>query len=462
MKRMALFLGLVAAGCGRPIQGEGGTVGPQPLGSACTFDGSSPLAAQAVLVAQVGTEVQLVMGDGQARSVYRLADGAGVQPDAVNVFGVVARGGSIAASAEWSPNGTGQPDDVVAEVALLDGGGAVRFSRRWQGYLNQGAQLDPNGALTFADAAGSWVVTRDGAARQLAGWWLLGGPEAGGALPASTYGSDAPRAGWLDGAGRFTPLAVPFPGGVGQAAWNGARQVYLGDAGGATVVVAERPGDVLRATLPDGVLAPNLFIDGSQGRFTSLRWRGDAGADRMWRFDTTTGELDELSLAAPPGLRPFQFAAPQLDDQGALLQALRDDYRGAIYRSTDGGRSYSPLGLTVADVLALGANARSGTYVIAGSDDVYGGETMWAAAPPGETPDLDGRSLQLSRAGGPSYQLPVVGEQAVALSSDGGCAAWWQSDTYAPPALRALDVQSGARATVMTAPTGSRSAAWLE
>jgi hypothetical protein len=151
---------------------------------------------------------------------------------------------------------------------------------------------------------------------------------------------------------------------------------------------------------------------------------------RVWRVDVTAGTIAEVSPAAN-GLHPFQYQdGPLLDDDGALLSELRGDYAGALYRSTDEGGSWAAIGADYRQVLAIAAEARGGTYVIAGTNGRYGGETEWPAPPPGAAPTFDGAALQIVRpASGTRFVREGEHWPPAAISDDGRCVGWFDADS---------------------------------
>jgi hypothetical protein len=115
-------------------------------------------------------------------------------------------------------------------------------------------------------------------------------------------------------------------------------------------------------------------------------------------------------------------------------------------------------------VMAVEVATRGGTYVVAGTDDRYVGET-WSNPPPADA--VTGIFVELVRPSAGVTRLVSTGATSLdppfrpILSGNGLCAAW--NDPDAPGNLVAIDVVSGQlRSVVSSAPQGYAGFAWFE
>jgi hypothetical protein len=189
-----------------------------------------------------------------------------------------------------------------------------------------------------------------------------------------------------------------------------------------------------------------------------------------FRLDEHSGELTAVDVQVPSGLRPITrgsgvgvallgSGALGFDSGGALLAALRDDYAGRIYRSSDGGQSWLGVGATVSTVAQLRASDRGGTFVIQGSlADCYWSEAQalkdlaWLTPPRGREPQIVGDAAQIARpVDGTTILLPDPAP-AAAISDDGLCIAHWEKGEGGTASLAAYDAQRGRRFDLVRLP----------
>jgi hypothetical protein len=250
------------------------------------------------------------------------------------------------------------------------------------------------------------------------------------------------------GTATLVPLHHPLAAGGLPTALVGERLVYLGQVDGATALVSEGPSDVRVISLPPVTGTPLTITDSVPSGWVLVgRYQ-----QPLYRVNVQTGELVEIGLRMPDGLRRFQggIFGSRLDLDGGLLTALRDDYSGALYRSLDGA-TWSPVGGTVTNVLDIVGLDRAGTYLVAGTNARYSEET-WSPAIAGHEPDLNGESLQVVR---PAQAIRRLADGARTwdelvpsqISLDGACMAYWQHAGDGTPTqtfgLAVLDVERG-------------------
>jgi hypothetical protein len=421
---LARLVGLLAlSGCaGQSLPAE------MPLTAECRFDAPAD-PERSVLAIVRGDELVAVRGDGSEKVLHRFAEASGVPRDRVNGAALVARHGWIAAQAVWTQDSL---NDFRREEVLLDPRGRLVWSAARRGGVVGAMALSERGDLaTLADGDKDGLRVRaDGTTEVLPGLLPAGEPGPDGSLLVRPAGSqDLRDLGWArPGAEGVAPLARPLFKTATVPSWSGDRVVYLGDVDGEPALVVEGAGEVKVVKVP----APAEDRD-----FLQVRVNGKAALvgrfwdpARVWRVDVTAGTIAEVSPAAN-GLHPFQYQdGPLLDDDGALLSELRGDYAGALYRSTDEGGSWAAIGADYRQVLAIAAEARGGTYVIAGTNGRYGGETEWPAPPPGAAPTFDGAALQIVRpASGTRFVREGEHWPPAAISDDGRCVGWFDADS---------------------------------
>jgi hypothetical protein len=236
----------------------------------------------------------------------------------------------------------------------------------------------------------------------------------------------------------------------GYQMWIADRLAYVAKQGGTDVLVLATPGESQVVAVPDG--GTGLAISGAAGHYLEVQRYG-ATTPTMYRVDVETGAVDFLQDTVPSGMRRFDTGgAPRLTEDGSLLAAFRNDYQGSIYRSTDAGATWTPIGYTVANVQGLGVIASLGGSIVAQSmSGVYAPNSPWGVPPAGTSPELSGRLTELARpADGVRYQLPALaGYQPVALGNGGRCAAYWTTSAdNMGGRLEVLDVTARQRATV--------------
>jgi hypothetical protein len=435
------------------------------LESACAFAADAD-PARAVLAFNVGDQLKLAFADGTARTVHTF----GAQLPSTGSIGRVddVQGDRILAEANIAYQPAGAPSQRTTELVLLDRQGNVVWQRTAAEFGT--ARLGTDGTLAVSDGQDqTLVVARDGTERTLAGQWSPIAPAPDGSLlvQAPPPGGDG-SLGWLR-PGRDTVERLSIQPN-GDARWVGDRVAYLGYQNALDVVVFASPEKAQVVPLPQGY-GQSFAITGVAGPWLEVQRYGGA-ALTLLRVDARTGAVDELRDAPPSGTRRFDgggLALPQPADDGSLIGAFRNDYIGNLYRSTDGGASWTPFGFSVANVLALDlAVAAGGTFVVQSSDQQFYLPAFgpWSDPPPGVTPELTGRFVQLARPGdGVRYPLPALaGDRSVALGSSGRCASYWALDTDKKSArLEVLDVVHDRRTQLATADVQAINAPlWIE
>ncbi len=113
-------------------------------------------------------------------------------------------------------------------------------------------------------------------------------------------------------------------------------------------------------------------------------------------------------------------------DLGEVLAPMRDERRGALYRSVDLGATWEPIGPSFAGITDIPFVQHGGTYVLQATDEMgYFPMDPWeptvAGAP---APDRIGPANLLIRpADGIARALPDTARDFV-LSEEGGCLAY--------------------------------------
>jgi hypothetical protein len=462
MKRL-LFVTLVVAACNQGGLGPSPSSSSSPAETLCRFDMPKD-PARAVLATFDGDSLQLFHADGSHTAPYVFGTAG-----AANVFNqtLVAKNGRVAATASWVDNPNGQ-GDWHEELVLVDGNGQVRWKHD---EINAGSPqlfLAANGALAVVLNTDGLVVDASGNEHVLPQMAPIGEPidDAGTVAARGPWQGDTPGpVGWAKpGATSLAPLGLALADAAATPLMVAGRLVYLAlDGHGQPVLVSERPGDV--KTVPLGGVDPTMSAITNQtatGWLLVGPWRAPE-----YRVNVKTLEAEPVGLQMPDGLRPFlgSIQGPTLDDDGAILWSLRDDYSGALYRSTDGVK-WSRIGGTVTNVLDIDAVAHSGTYLIDGTTARYA-EESWTPAPPADKPDFDGDSVQVARPQASLEQALKMSQTWVeltnlALTDDGICLAYWDtSEDGTSTALTAWDLARGQKFT-LDARASAAAFAWMQ
>lgn len=396
---LALLLPVFALACDRGalpaanLPGDGGAAADAgaSLAAPCGFD-DAPSQARPALLIRAGRDLLLLRSDRSSQLLVRFGEGLIDDKTRVSSIHVDGRDGLLAAEAWWPVPVAGGSRELV----LLDLAGTVRYRRRGSGLEPMQPMLGPGGTLAFFDnARQAVVVDASGSETVLAGLSPLGPPGRDRKIAVRPVDLDARTGlGWygLD-TGLLEPLALPL--------WDhaapqmlGERLVYVGDQGGRPAIVSERPGD-LRIQPIDGTAgAVYLHVEEAQLR---LVLTGPPHQD--FAVDPVTLSRVEITAPIPPGLRPWRLSeGSRLDDGGGVIMALRDTYRGGLYRTPRPGQPLVQLGGSVSEVLVIRHAARAGTHVLVAGNDAFGGELEWPPAPtPATRADLPGESIQLVR-----------------------------------------------------------------
>lgn len=408
----------------------------------------------AVLVLVSGADLFALYADGSLRA---LDVAPTATPPAILTSFVVSADGYVALSRQQRP----ESSRVENTYALLAPDGGVRWRRsqtvRYGGSpvrVSLGLQqlfVSPGGAVaanhTSFDTmihASTELLTPEGESRWLEGAAAVGAADDTGRVLVESYpNSGAGLRWWTPRVGTVEALDDT---GVAGANLVGAYALTLETRAGSVALVSRRGARVDRVPLPFADVRELSFVATREEGWVLLTRRGEEGV--VYRVDLNTGRRDDLALQLPAGLRMVgSDGRPGLDADGALLALLRDDERGALYRSTDGLR-WEQVGHHVAGTLGIEVAARAGTYVVRGHNELFGGEAWPETA---ATDTLYGPSLHVVRpttgrevvvyAGDPSRSF---GAPEVALTPAGRCAAWVEiGDDGAT--LEVADLVAGAR-----------------
>lgn len=213
------------------------------------------------------------------------------------------------------------------------------------------------------------------------------------------------------------------------------------EPGDPPTVVIEDAGGSRRLPLPDYRGEPYVNLEAVRGDWAVV---SSYPADRTWRVQLSTGIIEPITKAVRHGLRQFGFEPSDrlyftLDDQGGFLAPLTDGLTAGLYRSQDGAHDWVRLGRAAREIGAISGYGQQGTYLIVGS---AGPDVTWPPLPPDQEPVLQGPFTQVERPSiGASYGIP---DAAVALSTDGLCAAYLDPNGGAPR-LTVLNLETGQR-----------------
>lgn len=421
------------------------------LDGVCRFDPHAAVDG-AVLAFTVGHDLRFVFADGSTRTVYTFASLL-PSPDTSFIARVDdVKADRVIADGSTYESPTGQPATFASELVLLDRQGNVIWHATADGFGT--AQLGSDGTLGLWDhrSQATLVVAPDGTTRAIAGKWSPVAPAPDGSILVQDPppGGDG-RLGWLRPGRQSVEMLAIEP--TGSVEWVADRLIYVGKKDGQEVLVSATPETSGVVALP-GDSGGGLSIAGVGSEWIELQ-RSQASASTVDRVDVRTGAVDELQPQRPPGMRAFDAgsAFPQLADDGSLLAGFRNDSVGYLYRSTDLGASWQPVGFSVARVQGLDVMTSSrGTFVAQAVQSVYAPASPWAAPSGAVVPDLSGPFVEIARpADGVRYQLPPLsGSKPVALGDAGRCAAYWIGASATTRQLEALDVVHGKRTTLGT------------
>jgi hypothetical protein len=437
-------LAILLAGC--PDRSPVGTAPPTALTCAFADEGR---ADDPVLAIVLNGELRLVRGDRSSETIARFADG---QTYTWMQNTVEERDGVVLATAQYSD--ADQFTGAMFEAVLMRADGTIVWHRPGDARWGQ-AFLGEAGVVALAQFGGdSLVVMPDGTEHALPSVHPVAPPLRDGTVAVRASAWSAGLSGWAHpGATEVVPLAfVPTSD---PLSWRG-QLVYIATDGTEQSLVVESP------TGADELVLPTLPQDGG-AYLMSVRPEGWAMvacagyADPAFiRVNLITGEAERLTISLPEGMREFNISSwpsPMVDPEGAILLGLRDDFAGGLYRSFDGA-TWSRVGSTVSDVLAVEAENRAGTYLVLATNARYSWEE-WLEPPEGQGADLVGDSLFAVRpsAGGVEL-LPATYDFWIArspsaptplISPDGACVAYWEFPAKDFPRFWALDVVSGER-----------------
>jgi hypothetical protein len=439
----------LGSGCNRAALPAGNP--PDALDSACGF---APTAdpTRGVLAFAVDHDLRFTFADGSTRTVFTFANE--LPSPNTSFLGRVddVRGGRVLADGGTYYAPPGEPAKFATELVLLDTAGNVLWHQEADGFGTPYLGADGTLAVWTLDEA-TLIVNTDGSTRTVAGEWSPIAPARDGSLlvQAPPPAGDG-MLGWLRPGHSSVEMLAIQPSGYEE--WVGDRVAYVGQKDGQDVLVLATPDESQVVELPPGD-GQGIAIAGVAGDWMEVQ-RNGATTATIYRLNVQSGAVDLVQDQVPSGMRRFDagdVGSPQLGDDGSLLQGFRNDFMGSLYRSTDAGASWAPLGFSVAKVQGLSVgSAAGGTFVVDGVQAVYAPSTPWAAPPTGFSPDLSGQFVEIARPGeGVRYQLPsLAGFRSIALGSAGRCAAYWPSSSDGLSArLEVLDVPGGARKTIV-------------
>jgi hypothetical protein len=398
-------------------------------------------------------DIRLATGDGGVRTVYTFASQL---PSPVTSFiGRLddVRGGRVVADGFTYYAPEGQPAQFAGELVVLDTQGNVVWHKTGPGFGTP--YLGADGTLAVWDGQQTLLVAADGSQRTLAGKWSPVAPATDGSLlvQAPPPAGDG-MLGWLRPGSETVELLDPQPEGYEE--WVGDRLAYVAKQNGQEVLVLATPDASSVVTMPGGNGA-GLSLAGVAGGWLLVQ-RIEAttpSTDTLFRLDVKSGAVEQLQDQAPPGMRHFDVGGyAQLTDDGSLLSSFRNDFIGEVYRSTDLGVSWAPIGFTVANVQGLSViAAASGTLAAQSQNQLYAANSPWKAPPAGTTPDVTGPFVELVRPDdGVRFQLPALAgfTQPIAIGDGGHCAAYWTSGADTKTGrLEVFDVSQGQRKTLV-------------
>ena len=331
---------------------------------------------------------------------------------------------------------------LATEIALFDREGVVQWSHREDGVYGYGIFLGDDGTVAWDrgwdgfDGANPHLpgeqFSVDGSHAELPGWPISDPVE--GQVP----WCDGAECGWSDA----------FAGGVEDLRTDtGARSqtvagrlVYIDSA----AVRVDRPGESLTIDLPELAGIGPLEVSAPAGQFLVVTGDGDS-----WRVDVLAGEAARIDPPLPAGWRLFEDAdycaalPPTVDDSGDLLIALRDDARGALWRTDINGSTWAQVGAEVTDALWLDGGGRAGAWLVQAisAAETYCPNLDWSPAPEA----LTGSSVQIVR-GDLAFTIESAGWGLSAdppFSADGQCAL-----IYEGTSRQVVDLTSGDRSVV--------------
>jgi hypothetical protein len=401
-----------------------------------------------VLVATRGDELLFIRGDGThfVAATFPTHDGPG-QP----AWQIAIAGGYVAvAGYTWGGKW------AEGHSVLLDRAGHVLFSSLPPKAVVTAVYVNASGEAVFVDPylARSFVAHADGSSAEVDGAAAIGAPTSTGRFVAQRGGKNGlePEFGWAGPGADFTPLAyahkLTYPIAAGDEA------LYIGERDGEWVFVREKDGSATTFPIADDVYGVSSTSDG---------WAVMTGSNSgIWLAAPGAGpELVSLpNNEAPFGMDPFQGIAVGPTD-GELLLAARDASRGGLFRSGDGGASWSRVGPTFAKIQNLDVANRGGTYMLAATDQSgYFFTAPWKAPETSaDAPDHRGAGVFLVRPSQGitrSIQLDPGRSTGVVVSNDGLCAAFEKHG-----AIHTLDVEGGATGKLLDDNT-ALVVAWLE
>jgi hypothetical protein len=473
-------LRISACGATAALASCGGTVHPTSTGDApdaappttqlerlCAFD-ASPGSAKTVLAVRTGTKLLYVRSDGSQLTVLdSLPSSDG---------GLLANADHVFVSTAYT---TGQPPDAAVHQALYDATGAVAWARdelpgTWVSFAKMNGRSIVAEQTQRDDSSGGVLqyglreIGPGGDARTVDNFYPLAVPGDDGSVQAEslvTAGADAPQIGWLPSDGILRPIPGSWTSAsvYSRVVADGTRFVYLD--GDSAHLVVETLSDRRTIALPHAVVpsdptlpAPQLLVRG--------RW---AWIDDI-RVDLETPSVQ--TIAAPPnGLRPFaDCPGPQraLEEDGSVLEALRNDSVGSVYRSSDLGKTWTPVGAE-AQASVLTQTAYHSTYLVR-AGDAYCGEQSWTPLPSGSRPPLTDGVSQVTRPSMNRQRLFTDGPFDPVVTNDGLCVAYTESSPATDGSggtwyeLQVWDLQTDRTMTVVmpSAYGGPFQAAWLE
>jgi hypothetical protein len=305
------------------VEGEGGWLGPEPIGSEGVAFGASHLTASRQFGANQ-TDVFLVDQSGQLKVFWAVGEGAWNGPEPIGPAGMAAPGSNVAASQQFGANQT--------DVFFVDPNGQLNVvwvvgEGSWNGPEKIGPEgvFNPGGYLTASRQFGAnqtdvFLVDLNG---QLNVFWVEGegawnGPQkigpTGIAYPGSSiaasqqFGLNQTDVFLVDKTGQLNVFWV-----VGNGAWNGPEKI--GPAGFCY------PGGVLAASQQFGANQTDLFLVDKTGQL-NVFWVVGSGA---WNGPEKIGGTG-ITIAGACISACRQFGANQTDvflvDQSGRLNVF--------------------------------------------------------------------------------------------------------------------------------------------
>jgi hypothetical protein len=422
-------------------------VQPESHESHCGFGHGN----ETVLAATRGADLVFVRDDGSHFVAMSFPTQGGTDGPSIQLS--VAGGFVAAIGFTWGGPG------VQGRAALLDSDGHVLFSKDFENGGPDIVFVNDHGDAVFGDSSkGRTIVAHaDGTHQTADAVAPLGPPDATGHFPAMAAPvSDVATYGWAAAGQTLQTLQLAGAGVYPLLA--GDELVYVGEQAGAPVFVRETSSATKAFPFPLSDTVANV------SDATTAGWVALQGGTPERAF-LAAPNAGAKHVKGPVGQKAFgmaSFHGMQLsDDAGEVLFIGRDGARGGLFHTLDDGATWKPVGPTFSKITSLEAVARSGTYLLAATDEQgYFQVDPWnAPTSQGDAPDHVGPAVFAVRPGdGIQRKLPIHASLStnVTLDASGLCAAFTGTDGQ----LHGFDVKTGHGGALLASGVGE-TAAWL-